>query len=116
MRRLIICDRTPMLPIGFLGMVVAVAACERFTARHELEFMRQDNWEWRLSARAASEYVKTADVLCFGSSLVKLGLAPKVIERATGGSVYNLGMCACPAPASYFLFRRALESGARPSV
>ena len=108
--------RPSRLPLGLLGTVVLVAACERSVARHSLDLTAQANWEWRLSARAARDRSRPGAVLGFGSSLMKLGVAPGVIEEAVGRPMTNLGLCAGPAPASYFLLRRALEAGARPSA
>jgi hypothetical protein len=104
------------MPLGLLGFLLLVAGVEWTVARHDLTFTRQDNWEWRLSARASRRAATSSAVLAFGSSLMKLGVAPQVIERELGLSTYNLGICAGPAPASYFLLRRALEAGARPRI
>ena len=104
------------MPLGLLGFLLLVAGVEWMVARHDLTFTRQDNWEWRLSAKASRRAATSSAVLAFGSSLIKLGVAPRVIERELGLSAYNLGLCAGPAPASYFLLRRALEAGARPRV
>jgi hypothetical protein len=97
------------------GAAVLVAAVEALVAGHSLDLTRQDNWEWRLSGRASIREAPGAGVLAFGSSVVRLGVIPRVIEPAVGTPVYNLGLCAGPPPASYFLLRRALEAGARPA-
>src|SRR5262249_9760729 len=68
---------------------------------------------WRTAARAARREARRAEVLCFGDSLVKLGVLPRVLERRTGRSAYNLATQGSPAPAPFFLLRRALEAGAR---
>jgi hypothetical protein len=102
------------MPSGLAGALLLIAACEASIARHTLDVTRQDNWEWRLSSRAASGKPARAGVLAFGSSLIKLGLVPQMLEASTGRPVYNLGVCGGSAPASYILLRRAIESGARP--
>src|SRR3954447_19333208 len=90
------------MPLGLLGFLMLAAGIEWSMARHDLTFTRQDNWEWRLSARASRRAGTSSAILAFGSSLMKLGFAPRVIERELGLSAYNLGLCAGPAPASYF--------------
>ena len=55
-------------------------------------------------------------VLCAGDSLVKHGLIPKVIAARSGHAAVNLAVARGPAPATFFLFRRALEAGARPAA
>ncbi len=104
------------IPWGLIGMIAFVVTGERFIANHRLDFTRPEGWEWRLNGENAKRKVKDAGVLAIGSSLVKLGIVPQAIEPVVGQPVYNLGMCAGPAPASYFLLRRALFSGAKPAV
>jgi hypothetical protein len=55
-------------------------------------------------------------ILCFGSSLVKYGVLPRLIEEATRRQAFNLAVCNGHMPSSYYLLRRALESGARPAA
>jgi hypothetical protein len=116
MQRPVAVRRTKPFPWGLAGALVLIAACEAYVARHTLDLTRQDNWEWRLSSRAASRKPARAGVLAFGSSLIKLGLVPQMLEASAGRAVYNLAVCGGSAPASYILLRRAIESGARPSA
>ena len=60
--------------------------------------------------------MKGRDVLCFGDSLVKFGVLPRLIEAKTGLKSYNLAVNAGTMPSAYFLLRRALESGAKPKA
>jgi hypothetical protein len=108
--------RSPIraLPWGLLGAAVLVAGGERFVARRSLDFTASENWEWRDSAHTAGHEARAARVLAFGSSLMKLGVAPRALEPAVGGPVVNLGLCAGSPITSYYLFRRALGAGARP--
>jgi hypothetical protein len=69
---------------------------------------------WRSAHRAASGLGGKAQILCFGDSLVKLGLLPRVLEERIGSSAYNLAVLGGQAPSSYFLFRHVLEQGHRP--
>jgi hypothetical protein len=69
---------------------------------------------WWKSSQAIADHEARADILCFGDSLVKLGVLPSVIEDRLGLSAYNLAVLAGQPASSFFLFRRALESGQRP--
>ena len=55
-------------------------------------------------------------MLCFGDSLVKFGVLPKVIEAKTGLRTFNLAINAGTMPSAYFMLRRVLDSGARPKA
>ena len=57
-----------------------------------------------------------AEILCFGDSLIKLGILPEVLEGQIGSSAYNLAVLGGRAPASFFLLRRVLASGVRPTA
>jgi hypothetical protein len=103
-------------PWGLLGMIALVLSLEGYLARHSLDFSRPEGTEWRLSGRAARRKDLRDPVLCFGSSMVKQAMIPRVVGRSLGKPVYNLAICGGPAPASYFLLRRALQAGAQPAA
>jgi hypothetical protein len=96
-----------------LGLVVAI---EAGLERHHLDLTRFYIHDWRVSGRSARLASPGCEVLCFGDSLVKFGVAPREIERRLGRPVYNLAVCDGQAPSSFYLFRRAIEAGARPSA
>ncbi len=104
------------LPWGLLGMLVAVVGIEGVVQRHDLDFVHPWSWDWKKSAEAARRHSVDCEVLCFGDSLIKFGLIPRVLEEGSGHRTYNLAIGAGPAPATYFLFRRALDAGARPKT
>jgi hypothetical protein len=104
------------VPLGLLGMVAIVVAVESYVARHAIDFTETSRYSWTLSDAAARREAISARVLCFGDSLVKHGLLPEMIEDRLGKSVYNLAICAAPAPAQYHLLRHALDAGARPEA
>jgi hypothetical protein len=56
------------------------------------------------------------EILCFGDSMVQLGVMPTILHDKTGMRAFNLAIQSGSAPSSYFLLRRALEAGARPSI
>jgi hypothetical protein len=57
-----------------------------------------------------------AEILGFGDSLLKQGLIPRILEERLGKRTYNLAVGGGLPVASYLLFRKALEAGARPSA
>lgn len=101
-------------PAGLLGMVALIVAVESFVARHGLEFRDPGDWAWAVTGKSARQYGPGREILVFGDSLAKMAVAPALLESSTGRSTYNLAVCAAPSPASYFLLRRVLDSGARP--
>ena len=102
-------------PRGLLGMLALIAIVEGFVARHAQDFSRFPIDDWRVVGRAARREAAGCGVLCLGDSLVKFGVTPAVLERRLGTKAYNLAVCGGQPSSSYFLLRRALESGARPS-
>lgn len=103
-------------PLGLLGMLALVVLIERTVDHHALDFNMPGSWEWRASGRAATAEAIRSRVLCFGDSLAKMAIVPKVLEERLGKSAYNLAVCNGRAASSYFLLRRALEAGADPDV
>lgn len=109
-------SRRPAVPGGLLAMLGMVAGVETYLARRDLDFSTVWAQDWRAGGEAARVEAPTCNILCFGDSLLKYGIIPKVVESRAGGRAYNMAMHAGKAPGSYFLLRRALESGARPSA
>src|SRR4051794_32154300 len=103
-------------PRGLLGMIGLVAVVEIFLARQPLVLRSPDSWTWNHSGREARRAARGCAVLAFGDSLMKCGIAPRVLEARLGRRVYNLAVGGGTAPASYFLLRQALDSGARPAA
>ena len=109
--------RRKQIPLGLFGMLAAVLAVEAAIDRHAPEFTATGALDRRTTGRvAAQESATRSDVLCFGDSLVKFAVQPKVIEARTGRSTYNLALFGGSIPVSHTLLRRALEHGAWPSV
>jgi hypothetical protein len=104
------------IPAGLLGMLALVAAIELTISARRLDFTTIWADDWRCATGAATRQVKGRDVLCFGDSLVKFGVLPKVIEAKTGLKSYNLAVNAGMVPATYFQLRRAFNAGARPKA
>ena len=104
------------LPLGLLGMLALAAAIERYEVRAEPGFLSVHGASWRVAGREGIRAARRCAVLCFGDSLVKLGVLPRVLEARSGRPAYNLAVLNGPAPASFFLLRRALAAGARPEA
>ena len=104
------------LPSGLLGMLALVAVVEAAIEGHRADLVSAWVEDWRVTARAAGTKVSGCDVLCFGDSLVKYGILPKVIRAKAGLRSYNLATSGGTMPSAFFLLRRALDSGARPKA
>lgn len=104
------------VPKALLGMIALIVVIEGFFARNALEYSDYMSYSWRFGDRAARGWAGRSDVVCFGDSMVKLGILPRVLERQTGQSAYNLAVFGGQAPSSYFLLRRVLESGGKPGA
>jgi hypothetical protein len=104
------------LPRAFLGSLVLVLAIEALVDRHAIDFATPERWAWRESGRLARRVGPRGEILCFGDSEMKLGIAATPIEERTGRRTFNLAIPGGHAPSSYYLLRRALEAGARPSA
>ena len=103
-------------PFGLLGMLALVVLVELAIGGRRLDFTTIWADDWRRTAEAASREAKNREILCFGDSLIKMGILPRVIQARTGLRTYNLALNAGTMPSEYFLLRRALESGAKPKA
>jgi hypothetical protein len=102
-------------PAGLIGMLALVAAVERYVARHDTKFTTQHAAAWRRSGQRVKVAARCA-VVAFGDSLVKHGVVPAVVEARTGRPAYNLAVPGGRFPGHYFLLRRVLRAGGRPSA
>jgi hypothetical protein len=101
-------------PVGLLGMLVLVFVVEVNLPRFDSRLTPLGASNWRQTGAAARTSATHVDVLLFGDSLVKTGLLPTIFEEERGLTSYNLALLGAPPSASYFMLRRALDSGARP--
>ena len=104
------------LPSGLLGMIALIITMELIVAGRHLDFTTVAADDWRRTGEAAQAKAQGRDVLCFGDSLVKYGVLPRVIEAKTGLKAFNLAINGGPMPAEYFLLRQALDAGAKPKA
>ncbi len=102
-------------PSGFLGLIALVVAVESGLTHAAREYGTVIFADWRRERRAAeSEAATQAEILCLGDSLMKTGIIPAALEARLDRTAYNLAGMNIPTPASFFLFKRALDAGARP--
>ncbi|MEO6807590.1 MAG: DUF1574 domain-containing protein, partial [Isosphaeraceae bacterium] len=104
------------VPWGLVGLIGLVTLIEWSLVRQADDFTALENLNWRLSGRAARREATRSQILCFGTSMMQMGIIPKVIEERTGLRAFNLAVCAGPPQADEVLLRRTLNAGARPSA
>ena len=102
------------IPAGILGAVVLIALAEFAVARSKVGTFGGSQWSYEVARETAESGDRDFDVLCFGDSLLKQGLAPPVLETAAGIRAYNFAIAGGQAPGEYFLLRKALASGIKP--
>ena len=103
-------------PWGFAGMVLLVLGVEGFVWTHRTTFMDYNDLSWAFTRAQVETRPAQAGILCLGDSRVKYALVPQVIEAATGRKSFNLAITAGRAPTTYYLLRKALDAGARPTA
>ncbi len=103
------------VPRGFLGMLVLVAVFEAYIARNDLKFSRIEADDWKSSARVAESQLPPGGVFFFGDSQIKFGVSPLLLEAKLGQPSHCLAIQGGQAPSSYFLLRKALNSGVIPT-
>jgi len=111
-----VASATRPVPWGLAGTIGLVIVVELVLAAHHLDFTRFYIHDWRAAGSAVQGKSSGCALLCFGDSLVKFGVLPRVIQERTGERGYNLAVCGGQAASSYFLLRRTLDTQTRPSV
>ncbi len=115
-------DRGPGFPVpwGLAGMLALVGLIEGFIGRQPERFLNAAAFDWYASGKVARQREKAGrfDVLIVGDSMLKFGLAPRVVESRLepGRRVDNLALLDGKPALSAVVFERALASGARPSA
>jgi hypothetical protein len=97
-------------------MITLVVMTERYEARQLFRFATNGGQSWRYVSSVIKSKSQGREILCFGDSQVNFGVVPAVLEEETGKSAYNLSLHSGSAPSSYFLLRRAVNSGSRPGA
>ena len=102
-------------PWGLVGMAALMLLVESAVERRGLDLLDVDDWAYRKALKSA-RLAKNFDVLCFGDSLVKLGVVPRGVEERSGLKTCNLAVSGSQASSSHALLKRCLDAGARPSA
>ncbi len=98
-------------PIGLLGAVAIVLLAEAYVTRRRDELCSIYSVEWRQNARSIRRNAAGSAVLCFGTSLSRMGVAPRVIEERTGMPAYNFAASGAQPFLCYTALRDALARG-----
>jgi len=108
--------RRGRLPLGLLGALALIWLVERHVATHDFDYFGGGHWTFRVAGWNSASKAKDCRVLCFGDSLLKMGFVPRVVEARAGLRAYNLAIPGGQAPIAYFLLKKALAAGSRPSA
>jgi hypothetical protein len=108
--------RAKDLPWGVIGALGLVLIVEGYLTRHNKDFTLTEGLNWGYAIKAAATEARDAEILAMGSSSSKFGIISRVIERETGLRTFNLATCSGDMATNYFVFRRAIEAGARPKA
>ena len=106
----------PRWPWGVIGALSLILSVEQLIDKYENVFTNTAALNWRYTRDSAVSKAPGRSILLLGSSLLKYGLAPKIIESETGRTSYNLAACGGNMAVNYFVLKRALLSGARPDA
>jgi hypothetical protein len=102
------------LPLGLLGMLLFVSLIERHIARRQ-DMSTIYALEWRRTGLVPrKKEVVDSPILCFGTSLTRFGISPRVLEETLQLPAYNLALSGGQPFPSYLMLRRTLEAGAKP--
>ena len=107
--------RTLRPPRGLLGMLVLMTAVEVVAGRNGPPLASPREADWIRAERVATHRARDADFLVLGDSLAKVGVLPAVLAARSGRRGYGLAVVGGQAPSTYFLLRKALAAGSRPS-
>jgi hypothetical protein len=104
------------IPWGFLGMIGLMLTVESSISRRHPDLAPDYSLEWRKTGRVVHREAPRSEIICLGDSLVKVGVAPRVLEQSLGKRTFDFALSAGQPVASYFMLRRVLETGARPEA
>ena len=103
-------------PLGLVGMLAIVVATERYIAHRPADLGTMYSLEWNGTGHAISRNAAAAKLHCYGTSLTRLGVSPKIIHEKTGLPSYNFALSGGQPYASYTALRKALRMGSKPEA
>jgi hypothetical protein len=109
-------DHRGLWPAGFIGALALILVIDGIVARVSIGLGHPSRLasSWEAALQASTEPEARAQILCFGDSLIKLGIVPRILEARLGQSAYNLAVLGGQPPTSDILFRRVLDRGHSP--
>jgi hypothetical protein len=107
---------TAQFPWSLLAGLIAIVGMEHSLTVHQSAWSPPWLAVAKRSGRAAQTEAPKCEILCFGDSQTKLGALPVVLEKRLGRTSHNLAMVGGQPPGTFYMLRRALESGARPAA
>lgn len=109
-------SRARRWPAGLLGAVALIALVDGMIARIPFDAGPRSRLDssWHATIRCAGGPAASAEILCFGDSLMKLGIVPRILESRLGRSAFNLSVVGGQPPTTYGLLRRVLDRGRVP--
>ena len=114
-------DETPRTtrrgwPLGLIGMLALVALTERYIAKRDTDLGTMYSIEWRMIGESVKRQAPKASICCFGTSLTRMGVSPRILEAKLGKPAYNFALSGGQPFASYTMFRHVLDAGGKPEA
>jgi hypothetical protein len=104
------------MPLGLLGMLALIVPIEAYIATRNIDLGTMEAIEWRLTDKMNRKQSPRAEILCFGTSLSRIGISPLILEERTGHPTYNLALSGSQPYGSLLMLRHALDAGAKPKA
>jgi hypothetical protein len=102
------------LPLALFGAIWIVWLIEGHIARRQ-DMSTIYAIEWRRTGQAPrKKEVVASPILCFGTSLTRFGISPRVLEETLHLPAYNLALSGGQPFPSYLMLQRSLAAGAKP--
>ncbi len=104
------------IPLGFVGMIAIIVGVESCVMKHDYDLTTLVASNWQIEGKAPARHAAGHEILCFGDSMVKFGIQPRVLGASLGKSVYNFALYCGPPQTSYYMLQRAFDAGAKPAA
>jgi hypothetical protein len=103
-------------PAGFIGALALILVLDGIVARISIGLTQPSRLasSWEAALQASRKPEARAQILCFGDSLIKLGIVPRILEARLGQSAYNFAVLGGQPPTSDVLLRRILDQRQSP--